>query len=88
MSRSRSRWAMAAAAATAVALMAVPTAAASPDGTQCGKRGGAKVCQKPGHSSVFAEPKPVVGGPTAPGLFDRGWQPGFGRGMPIATSVD
>lgn len=85
MSRRRSLATLVAITAGAVVLGVAPPAAASPDGTKCGKRGGAKVCQKPGHSSVFSEPRPVVGGPTAPGLFDRGWQPGFGRGMPVAV---
>jgi len=67
--------------------IAAPTAGASPDRTRCSERGGASLCQRPGHSSLHSEPA----GPnlTAPGgrLFDPAFQPGFGRGL-VPSIVD
>ena len=43
--------------APAVALMTAPTADATSNQATCQQRGGARICQKQGHSSLQAEPR-------------------------------
>lgn len=64
--------------AGAVAVIAA-AGTASADPPRCGERGGAHICQKPGHVSLHSEPPTYGGMPSARGLFDPSWMPGFGR---------
>lgn len=75
---------IAAVAAGAVAL--APTAAASSNPAGCRESGGARVCQKQGHSSLHAKPTPR--NPNG-GLFSNAWLPGYGRGiLPPLIALD
>lgn len=63
-----------------------PAAAATSNPVNCREGGGARVCQKQGHSSLHA--KPQIRQP-AGGLFHPAWLPGFGRGpMPPLLALD
>lgn len=70
--------------AAGAALVAAPVASAS-DAT-CRKNGGSTMCQKPGHTSLYTEPKVR----TTPGsLFGSAWLPGYGRGqLPPLLALD
>lgn len=71
-----------AAAATAVAVISAPAAEA----VRCRDSGGAKVCQRPGHSSMHAKPTPR--NPNG-SLFSNAWLPGYGRGhLPPLLALD
>jgi len=70
----------------AVAAVTAPVAGADPDGTKCGKRGGSSVCQRPGHSSLHTEPAPLPSFPSANGLMQPGWMPGYGRGQVLPVN--
>ena len=78
------RTSMVATLAVTLALVCAPAAAAVPDDdTRCGKRGGASGCQRPGHSSLHVEPKPLPTGPAA-GLMRPDYMPGYGGApMPV-----
>ena len=69
----------------AVGIVTAPLAGADPDpgpdGTTCGKRGGASVCQRPGHSSLHTEPDALPTMPGGRGLVQPGMMPGYGRGQ-------
>ncbi len=66
----------------AFTLVCAPAAGAVPDGTKCGNRGGgASGCQRPGHSSLHVEPKPLPSAPAA-GLMRPAYIPGYG-GVPM-----
>lgn len=62
-----------------VAILSAPVAGAEPDETRCGKRGGASMCQKPGHSSLHSQPPGFDRVRPGSGLFRPGWMPGYGR---------
>ena len=75
---------IAAAAACAVAL--APAAAAAPNPVGCRESGGAKVCQKQGHTSLHAKPTPRNPNGT---LFSSPWLPGYGKGiLPPLLALD
>ena len=66
---------------TAVAVGAIalaPVAGATSNPVGCRESGGAKVCQKQGHSSMHAKPAPRNPNGT---LFSSPWLPGYGKGM-------
>ena len=65
----------------AVAIVTAPAANAEPGETQCGKRGGASKCQRPGHSALHSEPAPLPLMPSGQGLIRPGWVPGYGGPM-------
>ncbi len=54
-----------------------PAANAASNPVNCRDIGGARVCQKQGHSSLHSIP--TVRAPAA-GLWSPAWMPGFGRG--------
>lgn len=71
--------------ATVVAA-AVATAPAAGATVACRDGGGARVCQKPGHSSMHAKPTPRG---TSGDLFSSAWLPGYGRGhLPPLIALD
>jgi hypothetical protein len=67
--------------AAALAITTAPSASASTN-AQCRESGGARLCQRPGHSSLHAEPR--LSNPSG-SMFHGAWMPGFGRGFAIAT---
>lgn len=72
--------------AAAVALAAAPVAGASSNPVGCRESGGAKVCQKQGHSSLHAKPTPRTPNGS---LFSSPWLPGYGRGqLPPFLALD
>jgi hypothetical protein len=71
----------------AAVIVTAPTAGAEPGDMQCGKRGAASKCQKPGHSSLHSEPATQPLMPTGQGLMRPGWMPGYGRG-PTLPVID
>lgn len=74
-----------AAAAVLAAGVLAPTAAAS-NPANCRESGGAKVCQRPGHSSLHTKPVPRSPNGT---LFSSPWLPGYGRGhLPPLIALD
>jgi hypothetical protein len=74
----------AAAAAGAIAL--APTAGATSNPVGCRESGGAKMCQKQGHSSLHAKPTPRNPNGT---LFSSPWLPGYGKGiLPPMIALD
>lgn len=76
---------LAAAAATA-AIATAPAAGASANPSTCRESGGARVCQKQGHTSLHS--KPTVRVPSG-SLFSSPWLPGYGRGqLPPLLALD
>lgn len=74
------------AAFAAAAVVAAPAAAASSNPSSCQERGGARMCQKQGHSSLHAKPTPRG---TSGQLFNSAWLPGYGRGhLPPLIALD
>lgn len=70
--------------AVGAALAAAPVASASE--TTCRQNGGSTMCQKTGHSSLYAEPQTRT--PTG-GLLGSAWLPGYGRGqLPPLLALD
>lgn len=65
------------AAVMGAATIAAAPAQASANPTQCRENGGARVCQKQGHSAL--QSSPTVRAP-GQGLFSSAWLPGYGRG--------
>lgn len=75
-----------AAAATAAAIATAPAAAANANPSNCRESGGARVCQKQGHSSLHAKPTPRNPNGT---LFSSPWLPGYGKGiLPPLIALD
>jgi hypothetical protein len=84
LTRSRFLAPLLAAFAAAVAIGTAPAAHAS--AAQCSERGAAKLCQRPGHSSLYSEPR--VSFPSG-ALFGGAWMPGFGMNSgPALMAVD
>ena len=80
------RFAVSLAAAAAVAVALAPASAAVSNPVGCRESGGAKVCQKQGHSALHA--KPVPRSPNG-GLFSSPWLPGYGKGhLPPMIALD
>jgi hypothetical protein len=72
--------------AAAVAIATAPVAAASANPTGCRESGGARVCQKQGHSSLHAKPEVRIPNGS---LFSSAWLPGYGRGhLPPLIALD
>jgi hypothetical protein len=70
--------------AAGAALAAAPVAGAAEP--TCRQTGGSTMCQKPGHTSLHAEP--TVRG-TSGSLFGSSWLPGYGRGqLPPLLALD
>lgn len=70
--------------AAGAALATAPAAGASE--TTCRQSGGSTMCQKPGHSSLYAEPQTRA---TNGGLLGSAWLPGYGRGqLPPLLALD
>lgn len=67
--------------AAALTITSAPLASASMN-AQCRESGGARLCQRPGHSYLHSEPR--VRYPSG-SMFHGAWMPGFGRGFAIAT---
>ncbi len=67
-----------AAAAAAAAIATAPAAGANANPSNCRESGGARVCQKQGHSSLHAKPTPRNPNGT---LCSSPWRPGYGRGI-------
>lgn len=69
------------------ALAAGSLALAAPaEAVKCRDGGGARVCQKPGHSSMHAKPTPRTPNGS---LFSSAWLPGYGRGhLPPLIALD
>lgn len=61
----------------AAAIAAAPAAGASSD-TGCRQSGTSTLCQKPGHSSMYAKPQLTT---PSGGLFGSPWLPGYGQGL-------
>ncbi len=75
-----------AAAAAAAAIAVAPAAAANANPSNCRESGGARVCQKQGHSSLHAKPTPR--NPNG-SLFSSAWLPGYGKGiLPPLIALD
>ena len=76
--------ALLAAVGTAAALLMAPAAAAST--VSCRDGGGARVCQKPGHTSLHAKPTTRA---HSGALMGRAWLPGYGYGhLPPMIALD
>lgn len=76
--------AVVAAVAAAAAIATAPAAAAS--SPSCRDGGGARVCQKPGHSSMHAKPTTRA---HSGALMGRAWLPGYGYGhLPPLIALD
>ena len=74
------------AAVAAGAVLLAPTAGATSNPVGCRESGGARVCQKQGHSSLHAKPTPR--NPNG-SLFSSAWLPGYGRGhLPPMIALD
>lgn len=72
--------------AAAAAIATAPAAAASANPADCRESGGARVCQKQGHSALHAKPTPRG---TSGALFSSPWLPGYGRGhLPPLIALD
>ena len=72
--------------AMAAALLAAPLAGANSNQTNCRESGGARVCQKQGHTSLHAKPEVRSGSGQ---LFSSPWLPGYGRGhLPPLLALD
>lgn len=70
--------------AAGTALATAPIAGAAE--TSCRQTGGSTMCQKPGHTSLHAEP--TIRGTTG-SLFGSAWLPGYGRGqLPPMLALD
>lgn len=73
-----------AAAAAAAAIATAPAASAST--VTCRDGGGARVCQKPGHSALHAKPTTRA---HSGALLGRAWLPGYGYGhLPPMIALD
>ena len=64
--------------AAASVVATAPVAGASSNPSSCRESGGARVCQKQGHTSLHAKPTPRNPNGT---LFSSPWLPGYGKGM-------
>jgi hypothetical protein len=73
-------------AAAAAAIATAPAAGATSNPSNCRESGGARVCQKQGHSSLHAKPTPRNPNGT---LFSSAWLPGYGKGiLPPLIALD
>ncbi|MCW1957678.1 MAG: hypothetical protein KIH64_003850 [Mycobacterium sp.] len=72
--------------AAAAAIATAPAAGASSNPSSCRESGGARVCQKQGHSSLHAKPTPRTPNGS---LFSSPWLPGYGKGiLPPLIALD
>lgn len=82
----RMLWLAPLAVAGTLAMAVVPTAHASSDPATCRDSGAAKICQRPGHTSLHTSPKVTAPSGT---LFGSAWLPGYGRGqLPPLIALD
>jgi hypothetical protein len=73
-------------AAAAAAIATAPAAGATSNPSNCRESGGARLCQKQGHSSLHAKPTPR--NPNG-SLFSSAWLPGYGKGiLPPLIALD